>query len=204
MQKLQYSNDALEAFRASIAASKAAFSKTNTSNTSFKKRYTFSAMGHVASIDKVYKPYFGDTSVVHDVTGETSQLDTHFGVDYIVEVSNPALKTSVDIWVQERWRTVECQKYQDMTIIECNDYSGHLAEIYKSKAQLMVYGYQTADGVIQQAIVVDFAAVLVQIALGKIQFGMRKNNKVNQTFIHVSFDALRSAGLIKFEYNKSN
>jgi hypothetical protein len=201
MQPLQVNANALDSFRASLAAYKAEQRK-NPLTTSFPKRYTFSHMGHEAAVDKIYKPFFGDSSVITDMTGETNRLDTHFGIDYVVEVKNPQLRSTVDIWVQERWRTLPSQKYQDITLIEFNNYSGNLAEIYKSKAQVMIYGYLSDDhGVISQAVVVDLAAVMVRIAMGKIPFGLRKNNQVNQTFIHVSIADLRAAGLISYEYN---
>lgn len=200
MQPLQVNANALDSFRASLAAYKAEQRK-NPLTTSFPKRNTFTHMGHEAAVDKIYKPFFGDSSVITDMTGETNRLDTHFGIDYVVEVKNPQLRSTVDIWVQERWRTLPCQKYQDITLIEFNNYSGNLAEIYKSKAQVMIYGYLSEDGVISQAVVVDLAAVMVRIAMGKIPFGLRKNNQVNQTFIHVSIPDLRAAGLISYEYN---
>lgn len=200
MQPLQVNAAALDSFRTSLAAYKAE-QRNNPLTTSFPLRYTFSHMGHEAAVDKIYKPFFGDSSVITDMTGETNRLDTHFGIDYVVEVANPQLRSTVDIWVQERWRTLPYQKYQDITLIEFNNYSGNLAEIYKSKAQVMIYGYLSDDGVIQQAVVVDLATVLVRIAMGKIPFGLRKNIQVNQTFIHVSIADLRAAGLISYEYN---
>lgn len=200
MEKINVDTAALDFFRASVMAYKAEQRK-NPLTTSFPKRYTFTQMGHEAAVDKIYKSVFGDTSVITDMTGETNRLDTHFGIDYVVEVKNPQLRSTVDVWVQERWRTLKFQKYQDITIIENNDYSGKLSEIYKSKAQVMIYGYLSDDGVIQQAVVVDIATVLVRIAMGKIPFGLRKNYQVNQTFIHVSIADLRAAGLISYEYN---
>lgn len=200
MEKINVDTAALDSFRASLAAYKAEQRK-NPLTTSFPKRYTFTQMGHQAALQKIYSAVFGDTSVITDMTGETNRLDTHFGIDYVVEVKNPVLRSTVDIWVQERWRKLPYQKYQDITLIEFNDYSGNLAEIYKSKAQVMIYGYLSDDGVIQQAVVVDLATVLVRIAMGKIPFGLRKNNQVNQTFIHVSIADLRAAGLVSYEYN---
>ena len=200
MEKINVDTAALDFFRASVMAYKAEQRK-NPLTTSFPKRYTFTQMGHQAALQKIYSAVFGDTSVITDMTGETNRLDTHFGIDYVVEVKNPQLRSTVDIWVQERWRKLPYQKYQDITLIEFNDYSGNLAEIYKSKAQVMIYGYLSDDGVIQQAVVVDLATVLVRIAMGKIPFGLRKNNQVNQTFIHVSIADLRAAGLVSYEYN---
>lgn len=200
MEKINVDTAALDFFRASVMAYKAEQRK-NPLTTSFPKRYTFTQMGHQAALQKIYSAVFGDTSIITDMTGETNRLDTHFGIDYVVEVKNPQLRSTVDIWVQERWRKLSYQKYQDITLIEFNDYSGNLAEIYKSKAQVMIYGYLSDDGVIQQAVVVDLATVLVRIAMGKIPFGLRKNNQVNQTFIHVSIADLRAAGLVSYEYN---
>ena len=200
MEKINVDTAALDFFRASVMAYKAEQRK-NPLTTSFPKRYTFTQMGHQAALQKIYSAVFGDTSVITDMTGETNRLDTHFGIDYVVEVKNPQLRSTVDVWVQERWRKLPYQKYQDITLIEFNDYSGNLAEIYKSKAQVMIYGYLSDDGVIQQAVVVDLATVLVRIAMGKIPFGLRKNNQVNQTFIHVSIADLRAAGLVSYEYN---
>ena len=200
MEKIEVSTSALDSFRASVAMHKKA-QRENPLTTSFPLRYTFTQMGHQAAVSKLYPAIFGNDSVITDMTGETNRLDTHFGIDYVVEVKNPQLRSTVDIWVQERWRTLPYQKYQDITLIENNDYSGKLSEIYKSKAQVMIYGYLSDDGVIQQAVVVDLATVLVRIAMGKIPFGLRKNNQVNQTFIHVSIADLRDAGLVSFEYN---
>ena len=200
MEKINVDTAALDFFRASVMAYKAEQRK-NPLTTSFPKRYTFTQMGHQAALQEIYSAVFGDTSVITDMTGETNRLDTHFGIDYVVEVKNPQLRSTVDVWVQERWRKLSYQKYQDITLIEFNDYSGNLAEIYKSKAQVMIYGYLSDDGVIQQAVVVDLATVLVRIAMGKIPFGLRKNNQVNQTFIHVSIADLRAAGLVSYEYN---
>lgn len=201
MQTTQYCKDTLDYLMNSIREKKAAHKLLNPQETTFKNRYSFSAMGHIAALDKIYKPYFGSKSSVVDITGENSQMDTMFGVDYIVEAKNVALKTTVDLWVQERFRNVCFQKYQDITIIEYNLNSDHLSEVYKSKAQLMVYGYLSDNGVIQQAIIVDFAAVLTSIALDKINFGLRPNPNTNQMFLHIKFSDLRAAGLVRFEYN---
>jgi len=200
MEKIETSSSALDSFRASVAVHKKA-QRENPLTTSFPLRYSFTQMGHQAAVSKLYPAIFGDSSVITDMTGEKNRLDTHFGIDYVVEVKNPKLRSTVDIWVQERWRNLKYQPFQDITLIENNDYSGKLSEIYKSKAQVMIYGYLSDDGVIHQAVVVDIATVMVRIAMGKIPFGLRKNWQVNQTFIHVSIADLRAAGLVSYEYN---
>lgn len=170
----------------------------------FVKQFSFSGKGHLTAIDPVYKEFFGKTCEVIDVTGKDSYLDTHMGVDYLVNVKNPRLQTTVEIWVQERFRTLRYQHYQCITLIECNKDSGHLSEIYKTKAQYLVYGYyDDQNNVLSQAVVVNLAGLVRKIAMSQVQFDIIHNNTTNQNFISVKFDELRKHNLIEFEYSQA-
>lgn len=170
----------------------------------FVKQFSFSGKGHLTAIDPVYKEFFGKTCDVIDVTGKDSYLDTHMGVDYLVNVKNPRLQTTVEIWVQERFRTLRYQHYQCITLIECNKDSGHLSEIYKTKAQYLVYGYyDDQNNVLSQAVVVNLAGLVRKIAMSQVQFDIIHNNTTNQNFISVKFDELRKHNLIEFEYSQA-
>ena len=126
------------------------------------------------------------------------------GVDYLVNVKNPRLQTTVEIWVQERFRTLRYQHYQCITLIECNKDSGHLSEIYKTKAQYLVYGYyDDQNNVLSQAVVVNLAGLVRKIAMSQVQFDIIHNNTTNQNFISVKFDELRKHNLIEFEYSQA-
>lgn len=168
----------------------------------FQKKFDYSAKGHLKAIDIVYKEFFGKNSKILDVTGKDSYLDTQIGVDYIVEVENPRLQKEVQFWIQERFRTVKYQSYQSVTLIENNCYSGNLSEVYKSKAQFLVYGYYDEETeILVQVVVVSLPQLFQKIAMNQINFEIIKNKQTNQNFISVKFDELRKHGLIVYEFD---
>lgn len=170
----------------------------------FMKQFSFSGKGHLTAIDPVYKQFFGQECEVMDVTGSDNPYDTNIGVDYIVDVKNPRLQTSVEIWVQERFRTLRYQHYQCVTLIECNKNSGHLSEIYKTKAQYLVYGYyDDTTNTLAQAVVVNLPSLVRKIAMNQIKFEIIHNNTTNQNFISVKFEELKKHNLIEFEFTQA-
>jgi len=170
----------------------------------FQKQFTFSGIGHEQSISKVYKPFFGQECNITDTTGADSFLDTKIGVDYIVSIKHKKLVADVDFWIQERFRKAKDQHYQSITLIECNQHSGHLSEVYKTKAQYLVYGYLEDDkeNTLSQCIVVDLPGALQSILTDKINFEVRTNSYTNQRFITIQIEDLKTAGLICFSYDK--
>jgi hypothetical protein len=175
---------------------------SETRKADFNKKFSYSAKGHLTAIDSVYKPFFGKACKVIDVTGKDSDLDTKLGVDYIVEVTNEKLQKEVQFWIQERFRTTRYQSYQTITLIESNCYSGHLSEIYKSKAQFLVYGYYDEEtGWLTQAVVVSLPQLFQKIAMNQIEFDIVPNKQTNQRFISVSFKQLEKHGLIVHSFD---
>lgn len=170
----------------------------------FQKQFTFSGIGHKQSISKVYKPFFGQECNITDTTGGDSFLDTKIGVDYIVSIKHKKLVADVDFWIQERFRKAKDQHYQSVTLIECNQHSGHLSEVYKTKAQYLVYGYleDNKENTLSQCVVVDLPGALQAILTDKINFEVRTNSYTNQRFITIQIEDLRAHGLVVFEYQK--
>ena len=187
-----------------IRATNAPSAASPTRKQGLMTRFDYSAQGHLTTLDSVYRAFWGEDCKVIDMTGSDNAYDTKVGVDYIVEVRNPDFQSEMDIWVQERFRKPQFQKYQSITLIESNTYSGNLSEIYKSKAQFLVYGYyDDKSNTLLQAVVVDMGRLLNKLACRKIDYSIIPNNQTNQKFLSVDFSELRKHGLIEFELNNS-
>lgn len=130
-------------------------------------------------------------------------LDGEMGIDRIIHVTVPNLNAPLPFTVQERFREIKFQEYQDITITEFNYASGQISELYKLLAAFFVYGYYDKDtNSIKQAIMLFPSELLLAIVKGDIPIEGIKKNPKEQTFITISFNKLREKGLIRFEYKQ--
>lgn len=199
-----YNNETMKALTKRLLAC-----KNGSNRGTFMQRYNSSSGGHEQAIDLVYKKFFGESCSVFDCTGEDKPgshfLDTNLGVDYIVSIKNEYLQGDIDFWVQERFRSEKYQRYQSITLINTQG-NGNLAELYKTKAQYLVYGYlsDTTKRLIQCE-VIDLAGAVRKIACNTIKFQIVNNNYTGQTFISCDISELKKHGLVFYSYelNKS-
>lgn len=195
-----YDNETMKALTKRLLAC-----KNGSNRGTFMQRYNSSSGGHEQALEKVYQNFWSKDSLITDCTGGdnpgSSYLDTNMGIDYIVSVKNPKLKTEMDFWVQERFRSEKYRSYQSISLIhtQAND---NAAEVFKTKAQYLVYGYlndETKE--LTQCVIVDLAKALGLIANDRITFEIKNNRFTSQTFLTVNFIDLKEAGCLLFEYN---
>lgn len=173
----------------------------------------FSQKAHIAAQQQFYPLLFNVTSSnlqYEDVTFANNEkdlrhkiLDGEMGIDRIIRVTIPKLNAPLPFTVQERFREIEYQNYQDITITEYNYASEQISELYKLLASFFVYGYYDKDkNSIKQAIMLFPSELLLAIVKEDIFIEDIKKNKKEQTFITISFKTLREKGLIHFEYKQ--
>lgn len=177
------------------------------------EKAAFSQKAHIAAQEQFYPLLFNVASSnlqYEDVTFKNNEkdlrhkiLDGEMGVDRIIYVTVPKLNAPLSFTVQERFREIKYQNYQDITITEYNYASEQKSELYKLSAAFFVYGYYDKDtNSIKQAIMLFPSELLLAIVKGDIFIEDIKKNPKEQTFITISFNKLREKGLIRFEYKQ--
>ena len=164
----------------------------------------FSDAAHRLSVEEIYPQIFGcDKSAitvrdmnVHD-GGIGAIYDGQLAIDKLVTLFVPHLQAPLTFSVQERFQRLEFMKYASLTITEWNNNSNLPSELYKIKADFILYGYY--DNKLQslgRCIVVDASKLLRRIAMQSLTYTQRHNPRSNQTFLAFKFTDLHAAGVV--------
>lgn len=132
--------------------------------------------------------------------GKAAILDGEMAVDRIVQVQSRNFQKPIEFTVQERFRKPQYAGFQDMTITEWNHSSNQPSELYKIRSGLFVYGYYDPDNKnFIDWIVADTTMILFMLTNKSISYSLNTNQRSNQTFICLSFNAMRQAGVVVCE-----
>lgn len=175
------------------------------------ERARFSELAHVAAQTTFYPLFFPSSSLTFENTNiDTGArgriLDGQMGVDRIIRVKVPSLRSPLVFPVQERFRLPRYERFQDVTITEWNEASGQPSELFKISAGYFIYGYfDTNLGRFGEVVAVDvpeFLRQLVSGGLGNLD-ARRNRNEKRQTFLTFSFDELEACGALIFRLSRA-
>lgn len=128
--------------------------------------------------------------------GEHRIFDGEMAIDVIMRVEVPNYKDPLVFTVQERFRRIAYAKYQDITITEWNTASNMPSELYKIRANYVLYGYfDQRDASFHSWYLLNTTLMLEDIANGMLPVESRFNNK-GQRFITIPIDALMKRKVI--------
>lgn len=131
---------------------------------------------------------------------DAQERDFHQAIDRDIEITVPGLSGKLCVSVQERFRQPKYAHHQDATITEFNCDSGLLGELYKIRAELMLYGYY--DPLMArfiEAIAFWVAPLKFNIVGSNIQQQLGHNWRSNQDFLCFKFDELEELpGVVVF------
>lgn len=168
----------------------------------------FSDKAHKAAQTLIYPKIFRTSKLVFETTdlkdSEHSRiLDGEMGIDRIVYVTVENLNAPIKFTIQERFRTPQYYKWQDITITEWNNNSNLPSELYKINSGYFVYGYYDVDkNYFLDAICVSVPDLLHSIATNRLIYSRRMNPK-NQYFIGIKFTDLAKSSLITWRINST-
>lgn len=175
------------------------------------KRAGFSERAHLLAQSVFYPQLFAvnreDLSFENtniDVGTTRSQiLDGEMGIDRIVRVSLPDFAAPLVFTIQERFREVRFERYQDITVTEWNIASGTPSELFKIMAGFFVYGYYNeATRQLGEVVAVDVPEFLRQLAVGNLPYERGTKGGGSQTFLTFSFHDLEASGALIFRLSK--
>lgn len=125
-------------------------------------------------------------------------LDGKEAIDRIIRVEVEKLKAPLSFTVQERWRRMGYTNWKDLTITEWNYESNVPSELYKIKADLIVYGYyDEAKESFGEVIMVAVPDLKLALVLDSLPY-TREKNKKKQSFLGFRFEDLNNAGLMAY------
>lgn len=168
----------------------------------------FSDQAHEIAKDVLYPKFFGvrPDQITYEKQGDLNvnprwaALDGDMAIDRILSIKADHFRMPIRFTVQERYRTPDFAKWQDITITEWNILSKLPSELYKLSAQYFVYGYFNAfKKEITEAVIVDVGELLRALVTSKLSF-TRSCKKNQQDFIAVTFADLERANLLIHHY----
>lgn len=187
---------------------KSDWQKGDKMKTEFQQEHKdFSDLAHIAARKLIYPFIFNNNNLHFETTdfkdgGISKRYDGEMGIDRIVSVAVGGLRAPLEFAVQERFRTAEYCKYQDMTITEWNGASNIKGELYKIKASIFVYGYfDTNRAAFLDSICINVPSLLMNIAANKIKHERRTNPK-QQDFICLKFQDMQNIGCVAWRQLK--
>ncbi len=161
----------------------------------------FSDKAHLAAQKLIYPKIFNTNNLKFETTdlkdSEHSRiLDGEMGIDRIVYVIVDNLKAPIKFTIQERFRSPQYLKWQDITITEWNNNSNLPSELYKINSGYFVYGYfDVTRNIFLDAICISVPDLLHSIVTNSLVYSRRINPK-NQNFIGLKFQDLHNVGLV--------
>ncbi len=169
----------------------------------------FSDAAHKAAQNLIYPEIFKGKTIEFASTqvsmgGREAILDGEMAVDRIIKVHSPEFKGPIEFTSQERFRKPSYAQYQDLTITEWNQTSNLPSELYKIKSGLFVYGYYNpSTEQFVDWIAADTTLILFNLISNKMAYTHRTNHRSNQTFVCLTFEQMRKAGVIVCEMSKT-
>jgi hypothetical protein len=164
---------------------------------------TFSDKGHLCARINCYPEVFKRSDLEFQSTslaiGEKERvLDGEMALDRIVRVTVKGLNFPLEFIFQERFRMMEFETYQDITITEYNMKTAQKSELYKLNAGLFLYGYyDLKNDKLGDWIVINTARLLLKLSKNEILYSVGSNPRSAQTFFCFKFENLFSAGCVE-------
>jgi hypothetical protein len=159
--------------------------------------------------DMIYPAVYGlqkeDITYADDMPDDIAKyLDFNCGIDRTLHVRFPNMKAPIDFAVQERFRNVTYQQYQDITITEWTG-DNKPGELYKlSRVKLFTYGYYNqSENHLVEVIVLNCPKMLDFILSGKLKMKERINNGY-RPFLCYDFSELHRCGLVLLHLREIN
>lgn len=157
----------------------------------------FSEKAHLCARHEVYREIFKGLALHYGAP--TLQQDAQMGIDRILLAKSPTLRLPVRFFVQERFRRPVYHTFQDITISEWYGNSNTPAELYKTRAHLLVYGfYDEQMNSLTQVVAVWMQPMLQQLALGTLPFSRKVNHAQNKHFLAVPLESLAELHLLAY------
>jgi hypothetical protein len=128
------------------------------------------------------------------ISGENlvgTKADLEDGIDYAA--TTPLGRFTI----QERWRKLRFSHFRDVTITRWNITSDRPSEFYKTRADLMFYGYANAEHKLYSAVAVDMQLVLEGVRSGDLPYTEKSKPDDSQDFICVCWDDLHRFGAVR-------
>ncbi len=182
--------------------------------TGFKKEQSdFTNKAHLIARKLIYPKFFNTENNKHislnyrdtQVNGSDKEgqfLDGEWGIDRIIQVKDDRHNAPFEFTFQERFRTPDKQVFQDLTVTSWNNASNLPSELYKIKAHYFLYGYfNESNNSFLEAIIIDVARFLHNIACNNLQYKADKGNDRGQDFITIPFLELFNKNIITFHYS---
>lgn len=129
-------------------------------------------------------------------------VDKELGIDVVVTAASGRKYA-----IAERFRGADYKHFQDLTIREESVYNaGKKLEVHKSIARYMLYGYADSSlnnppTKITQWLLINLQNTLDLYLSDYLPHGKRYNKDDSSTFLHIKFDILRRAKLVRQESN---
>jgi len=172
----------------------------------------FSDKGHLCAQKEIYPKLF-DAPIERLSFRSTSLsmgkkeniLDGEMAIDRIISISVKKLKFPIEFTVQERFRRIQYQRYQDITITEFNMQTGQKSELYKLNSGIFVYGYyDETNNTMGDWIALNTVTLLHRITRNFLSYSFEENRRSNQKFICLNFkDLIQSSVAIKHSIKKT-
>lgn len=156
------------------------------------QKYNNSLNAHYQAKQQIYPLIFNyDVVVEHQ---DRNYKDLEDKIDVEVTYFDSEKNAPIVLSIQERWRDISFQHYQDITITAVNTNTGIPVEFYTGKMDFILYGYyDKRRGVFGDVIMVNFARLRYLYTQGYL--GKNTNNNggsKNQDFYCFKFrDLLR-------------
>lgn len=159
------------------------------------KNQAFSDAAHEAAKEIIYPYWFEHQGVSFERTkvehgGMHRVFDGEMAIDVIVRMNIPGFNYPFEYTVQERFRRMPYAKYEDVTITEWNSASNMPSELYKIKANYILYGYfDDSCGLFHSWYLITTTSLLDDVRRGKVRV-RREINKKGQHFIAIPIEDL--------------
>ena len=125
--------------------------------------------------------------------------DGEKAIDRLIQVHSHYFMRPFSFSVQERFRRVKYEPFQDLTVTLWNDKSSLESEAYKIQAGYFVYGYfDENENTFRSWVLCNTTQLMYLLTKGKC-FDTQTNHRSDQTFVTVPFDVLRGEGIIVCE-----
>jgi len=152
-----------------------------------------SLTAHAAAKDKVYPEIFKGSESIDLAHQSGNTYDLRDKIDVVARVKWPGHKFATVYTIQERWRSIEYQRYGDITITSYNTITKTPVEYYEGIMQFFLYGYYDFEKAkFGNVALIDFARLRYLCDKGVLIQSGKNNNGGNkmQDFVCFSFDDL--------------
>jgi hypothetical protein len=163
-------------------------------------------MAHSAARINLYPMLFTSSILTfEDVTSMGTEREREFdgnqAIDKIIRVKAIGFRESLTFYIQERFRRPYYRKFQDITITEWNHVTNQQGELYKIRADYLVYGYyDERTNRLLQAVAVNMPELKRRLLSNVVSSGTLRNPRSSQSAVTVKFTELRKHNLTVCEY----